>query len=156
MISARNSASTGQVFQSGIGGSVSSGTLRRLGQVLQERVGRQRRVELAPGRRRHPDQLGLVHLDALELAGRSLDAEGRRRDRAFEDRRGQQADLVIALGRLRQCPLEQVASAGNLVQRQLSAGPCPLRSTWTVTSPPPGASPGLGNRTRIWIGWPRW
>ena len=45
----RNSASTGQVFQSGIGGIGIERNLRRLGQVLDKRVGDQRRVKLSPG-----------------------------------------------------------------------------------------------------------
>ena len=43
------SASTGQVFQSGIGGSVSSGTFDGLGKSCEQRVGDQRRVKLAAG-----------------------------------------------------------------------------------------------------------
>ena len=148
MIRARKSPRTGQVFQSGIGGSVSSGTFEGLGRSWSSALGGQRRVELSARRRGDADQLGLVHLDALELAGGRLDPERRR---FLEDRRGEQPDLVIPLGRLGQRPLEDVPGAGDLIERQLARAQS-VRSTWTVTVPLGGASAGLGKRTRSWIG----
>ena len=111
VISTRNKVRTGQVFQSGIGGSVSSGTLDGLGRSLSSVSGGQRRVELAAGGLGRTDQLGLVHFDAFELVDRGIDAEAGRGDRALEDGRGQEPDLVLAFGGLRQRAFEHIPRA---------------------------------------------
>ena len=141
---ARNRPSTGQVFQSGIGGSVSRGTFCGLGQVVEQRRRRSPACRTCPcetlGR---ADQLGLVHLDVLQLAG-GRRRPGTRPSGSAPSRTGGGSSRTsyspsAACGK---APSKMFRGRGDGLSVSLR-GPCPLRSTWTTTSPPAGADAGV-------------
>ena len=153
---ARNSARTGQVFQSGIGGSVSSGTFCGLGRSLSRLAVVGGRVELAPRRPSRPGSArarssGRVRTRRPAASTRKV-VVGIGPSRTGGGRSRTSYSPSAACGRAPSKTFARRATPSSASLR----GPCPLRSTWTATSPPVGARPGLGNRTRIWTGWLRW
>ena len=139
------------MFQSGIGGSVSRGTFCGLGRSLSRLAVVAGRVELAPRGRRGPDQLGLVHLHAFQLTGRGIDAEGGR-GHGPRGPAGAGGGPRTRPRRLAAGPPRRRRGCRGRLQGQL-ARPLPLALDLDDDLAAVGAMPGLGNRTRIWIGW---